>query len=759
MAFFALVASGLLIVASGRSVTENSNVAAGKEAARDSVISKVIEMLGKNKDQIKLDIQAETKEMEEYFDWCDDEQKESGYQIKTATRKIEELNALISDRKAGMDALDESIAELASEITDRNTERDEANALRKQQNEDFKKNEEEQMGMVEELEQMEQELKRQMEAMTTPPPVPVEGEGDAPVETGLVDTSNVPSGGYDSLLQVKHAGRGGGKANRTNGKKHATMTTLRMAMEKMVNSIWRDPQSKKALGTVSGLLQQQMGEDPAEAPATVEIGADAMQGMQDNTANNLGAFEMLKGKAEESLQRMRDAEVQEKHNHDLRLQALMDAIHLAEDKKEEAHKDHTRLGQEKGEAEGELTEVTEAKAAAEKYLESVSNECAKATHDWDARLAGAKDEMGAIEKAKEILASRVNVFVQAKLRAKLAGPDDASDSSKAQAKAQKARQHLINHFRTLGTKMKSMAMLNLVSVASEEPLGQVKGLISDLVTKLEKEAAEAASLHAFCQEEKAKTKAQKEKKTNRIEKLDARLDKAMTKKTELEEANAGLSNEIAEMDAADAEALKIRTEEHETNTKAIADYKEAADAVSDASDALKDYYGEFVQIQSNVAVKGKAPPKLGGAKSDAAGGILSIMDTMQEEFQKTAAQLTSTEREAQKAYDTLKQENRVSKAAKKAEIKGNESEIKSLTVAIHNFQEDHKMASNELDSVNEYIEKLKPQCQGRTVSYAERKAKREAEIQGLKDALSILESDAPAVFAQVRGHLRRASSQ
>merc|ERR1719428_1847567 len=190
---------------------------------------------------------------------------------------------------------------------------------------------------------------------------------------------------------------------------------------------------------------------------------------------------------------------------------------------------------------------------------------------------------------------------------------------------QKARQDLITHFRSLGAKMKSMAMLNLVSVASEEPMDQVKGLISDLIEKLEKEAAEAANLHAFCEAEKEKNKKAKKKKTATIDKLDARLDQATSRKEELEENVATLSGETADMEAAQAEATKIRNEEHALNTKSIADFKEAADAVADATDALKDYYGDssLVQLNSNTDSK-KAPPKLGGARSDAANTILSI---------------------------------------------------------------------------------------------------------------------------------------
>merc|ERR1719460_2219860 len=121
--------------------------------------------------------------------------------------------------------------------------------------------------------------------------------------------------------------------------------------------------------TLSGDL-----EDPPEAPAPA---ADPMAQAQENGENNLAAFEMLKGKAEESLQRLRDNEVTEKHNHDLRVQALTQAIHLAEDKKEDAAKDKSRLAEEKSEAEAELVKTKETQAAAEKYLAEVSSECDK----------------------------------------------------------------------------------------------------------------------------------------------------------------------------------------------------------------------------------------------------------------------------------------------------------------------------------------------------------------------------------------------
>merc|ERR1719421_500889 len=119
-----------------------------------------------------------------------------------------------------------------------------------------------------------------------------------------------------------------------------------------------------------------------------------------------------------------------------------------------------------------------------------------------------------------------------------------------------------------------------------------------------------------------------------IDKLETRLDKATSKSASLSEKIADLSGEIAAEEKAVAEATKIRSAEHDTFVKQEGDYKEAADAVEDAIDALKDYYGDASLVQSAaihvhhtaalVQHKGKAPPELGGAKSDAAGGILGI---------------------------------------------------------------------------------------------------------------------------------------
>jgi len=264
-----------------------------------------------------------------------------------------------------------------------------------------------------------------------------------------------------------------------------------------------------------------------------------------------------------------------------------------------------------------------------------------------------------------------------------------------------------------------------------------------------------------------------------LDKLDARLDKAEAKSAELSERMAELSDEIAAIDKSVAEATKIREEQKATFTKANADFKEAADAVSDAIDVLKDFYeggNAFIQVSAVTSHKNKddpwkrmfgtslraaedqpeeivgvdpeeagdgvgavAIPKMGGPSASKGGIIIGMMETMAGEFEKTVAELQATEDTQAKEYAELMQDNKVSKVSKEMEIKGSKSELSFLDVRIGESTEDKKLATKELAAIEAYLLKLKPTCEGRVVSFAERQAKREAEIAGCKEALEILE--------------------
>merc|ERR1719321_2511346 len=199
--------------------------------------------------------------------------------------------------------------------------------------------------------------------------------------------------------------------------------------------------------------------------------------------------------------------------------------------------DKSKLSEEAAEAEAERAAASEAKAADEKFLARLKAECKGTSDAWENRQSEAKAEMEAINQAKEILASRVKVFNQESVSflqtSKVTSTKMMDLNAQEKLEQAKVRQTLMNHFRKLGNKLHSISILNLITVANAAPMDKVKNLIKGLIEKLEKEAAEAADTHAFCEEEKKKSADAKEKTQAALDKLNSRLDKAEAKSSEL----------------------------------------------------------------------------------------------------------------------------------------------------------------------------------------------------------------------------------
>merc|ERR1719482_2549304 len=114
-----------------------------------------------------------------------------------------------------------------------------------------------------------------------------------------------------------------------------------------------------------------------------------------------------------------------------------------------------------------------------------------------------------------------------------------------------------------------------------------------------------------------------------------------------------LSQGIAEIDEGNAAATSLRQKEHAEYVSASTEYKQAAEAVANAMQVLQEYYsqGSFLQV--------KQAPELGGAKTDIASTIISMLEAAEEDFTKLLAEAEASENSAASAYAKLTQENKV----------------------------------------------------------------------------------------------------
>jgi len=410
-------------------------------------------------------------------------------------------------------------------------------------------------------------------------------------------------------------------------------------------------------------------------------------------------------------------------NHAFQLleQSLTDDLAVMNKRMAEAKSQRSADEEAKSRAEGALSEEQASKASDESYLTDLKHSCAAKASEWEQRQKDAAEEMEAIEKAKGILESGVKAFVQTSSR-KYVSSDDSMK-----------RRQVTKILSALSKTTISYALNQLVSASRADPFGKVKGLIENMIDRLTKEAAEEAETKAFCDKETSESKEKQAQLSAEFDKTATRIEKAEAGKAQLQAAIKNLEAEIAAIDKGQAEATAVRQKEHETYLKSSKDYKDSADAVAQATAVLQAYYeGAFVQVSSKQ-------PEFGSAKSDVASTIMGMLEVAESDFTRLLAEAEADEKEAQSTYDKLTQDNKVTRATKVSDANGKRSEVKSLEMSLVNYNEDKATTSKELDAVLLYLEKLRPQCETKVMTYAERVAKREQEIDGLKEALAILE--------------------
>jgi len=289
---------------------------------------------------------------------------------------------------------------------------------------------------------------------------------------------------------------------------------------------------------------------------------------------------------------------------------------------------------------------------------------------------------------------------------------------------------------------------------------KVKGLIMDMISQLEAEADAEATEKAYCDEQLAKTKAKKEELDDDIAKLTVKIDQASSKSAHLKEEVQELESELAALSKLQAEMDKIRSETHSDYLTAKEDLTLGLEGVRKALSMLREYYGGAALLQSGSQFAGlmqqPAMPATHGKATGAGQGIINILEVCESDFAENLAKEETEEADAQTEYEKTTQENKVMKTLKDQDVKYKTQEIKALGKALVELSGDRESAQTEHAAVMEYYGKIKDRCIAKPETYEERKKRREAEIAGLKEALSILENETAFVQRKNFRHMRGA---
>jgi len=448
----------------------------------------------------------------------------------------------------------------------------------------------------------------------------------------------------------------------------------------------------------------------------------------------LDTLQEMEDKASDSLSKTRNDESQAANAHALMKQSLENEIKNG--KKELAEATHLKAVLTEKLAQAEKDSATEKKGLSsdEAYLRDLKRDCQTRASEFEVEAKDTDAELTALAKAKGILTKKFAAsFVEMKSKTHLQVRYEEDD----------VRAQALRVIEQVGKKYHSTALVSLAYRAAADPFEKVRGMIEDMIAKLLQEAAEEANQKAFCDKEMGESKAQQADKEGKLDKINARLGQAVSNSAALSEEIVKLSKEVAENDAAVATATAQRDEEKALFGKVEKDLSESEEACAAAISVLREYYEGASLLQVSSQTNAEAADK-----TEDGGGIISVLEVAESDFANSLAEVRSVETRAVDEFDKMMQDSKLLKVTKEMEIKGKESEVKSLKTTISDNSEDKAGLTDELDAVLAYLDKLKPQCETKVPSYAEIKAKREAEIQGLKEALEVLSGTGAPGFLQ-----------
>jgi len=481
--------------------------------------------------------------------------------------------------------------------------------------------------------------------------------------------------------------------------------------------------------------------DGAGAPAAAVYGS-----------HSGGIIETLGDLLEKAQDQLSDARKKERistHNFELLKQSLQDQIKFATQEKATSAQSLSGSSEKKAVAEGDLDVTSKDLTANEITLEDVTHDCTRKAEDFEAEKASRAEELKALAVAKKALtettgaaASATYGFVQASfLQIRERRPDSLAGSKATRLVRDMAREHGSAALAQLASRM--VSAMRASDSESADPFGKVKGLIRDMIDRLENDASAEASQKAYCDKEMSESNEEKADLSSSEEKLSNKIDQMTNRAKKLGEQVASLQSSLQQLVKSQAEMDSLRNKENGAYTQNKADLEQGIEGVKVALKVLREYYAK--------------DDKAHDAASGEAGGIVGLLEVIESDFSRGLAETVATEESAKVAYEAETKENEIDKATKEKDVEYKSKEAINLDKAVAEASSDRSNVQMQLDAVLESLKKLDDMCVAKPETYEEKTRRRQEEIEGLKTALEILEGEASLV--QVTRKLRGVRQQ
>eukprot|EP00933_Yihiella_yeosuensis_P028426 TRINITY_DN2223_c0_g5_i1.p1 TRINITY_DN2223_c0_g5~~TRINITY_DN2223_c0_g5_i1.p1 ORF type:complete len:711 (+),score=246.35 TRINITY_DN2223_c0_g5_i1:51-2183(+) len=698
---FASVASAANVQVSS---SELAHAAARYAVDYSSGVSPVQKVVGLLKDMIakgKQEAQDERVQFGTYSQWCEMTQSKKNGAIADANSKIDALNGDLAKANGDAGALADEIAGHQADIDASVAEQDNATAVNKKAEEDF----------------------------------------------NLALTDYVESidalGRAIKVLNKQAYDRAQAEAEEKNAQEALVQASARLEKQKtgMLLQLSSESHAREVKQVVTAFLQN------SQAPE--------VSGYEFQSNSVIKMLEDLEQKFYKEKVQLEKEEATRKHAHN----SLMASLKTTEEDETNDRDKKTGYRQKKlaeiASMTDDLDTTTATKKDDEQYISEVKTTCEQKATDFEARQKLRVEEVEAIEKAIEILGTdavsgneekhlgwKKDSFIQKKMKSvkKTALAALRSSIQKNQADV---KEHLIQFLQSKAGALHSRTLSRLVApVANTGAMTMIKEMLQDLVTKLQEEALADENKKQYCDTEIAANTQTRTQHTQLVDELTVDQDKLSASVQQMASDIENTQQELADLAAAVANATEIRSQEKAKNTETIADAKAAQDAVAKATSVLQTFYDKAGQATALVQQNAEQPaifdsPYKGMGES---GGALNMLESIASDFAQLEAETSSEETSAADAYEAFMKESKMSKTKKDKDVEHWTAKKQEQSSQLEGVAADLDAAQKELDASTQVWDKLKGECLNNDADYETEVARRNEEIQALKDALDMLEN-------------------
>merc|ERR1719487_1421279 len=435
----------------------------------------------------------------------------------------------------------------------------------------------------------------------------------------------------------------------------------------------------------------------------------------------------------------------------------------------------------------DMEDTQEEVAETQAFIGDLVKQCAEKKAAWAERQKTRAEEISAISEAIKVLNDddALDLFKKAVPSMLETGMEFLQKSSKSSV-ALRAKGLLVSLMQTGRAHTTQLSLMAASLKSKSVDFSKITEQIDGMIEVLGKEQTDDDKQKAFCDEEFTKSAAEKTETEDKLASLAASIEEMSATVATLKSEIETLTAEIKALDKAVAEATEQRKEEHSTFLQAQAENQAATQLIEAAKNKLYKFYNPtmykaperrelteeeriavsagapdprdaeeataapgiagtgitvFAQVRSASNAAPPPPPETFGAYSKKTGksnGVIALMDMMLGDLKTDLTDSEHAEEMAQKDYENLMSASQKTRATNAESITEKESASAEWSEKIENSKTEQASTTEALMKLKEYIAGLHSSCDFLVENYESRKEARTNEIEGLKNAKSVL---------------------